>query len=998
MPEIHETAYPRLNSSVSDKDLKEVYTPSAAEIDLASEVARGRNAKLYFLVLLKTFQRLGYFIQLRDVPRRIVSHISGKLGLLPFEFDMVGYDESGTRRRHIATIRDHLEVRPFDDEGKKLLGIAVKNAAMTKDDLADILNVGIEELVRNRFELPGFTTLDKQAKRGRAEVNRSIYRTIASRLGAEGTSRIDSLLTANDATERALWQQVKSDPGRPSVNNLRKLVARIQWLEEHNVGEEVFSLIPNSKVERFAAEAMSLDAPKMRRLPENKRYTLAASLLRMQLARGLDDIGEMFVKRMRHIHNKAKEALDEFRQRHQGETDRLVLLLHDVLMAMQQPGTAEERLESISHCVGDDIDGVIEKCRAYSTYADNNYTPFMWGIYKSSRQTLFSLLEHVKLISTSQNAALTASLGFLMRHRQSKRDALDIEGEDGTLDLSWVPEKWWKLVTGSANRNAVTKTVDRRQFEVCVFSEVMQQLKSADLCIEGSNQFGDYREELVTWEEYEDTVAEYGEQVGFSTESSEFVQALRKLLEDAANAADAEFPLNDAVSIENGEASIRRSGRKHGPEQLKELQSLIAERIEPVNILDVLADTENWINWSRFFGPHSGFDSKIEEPRERYVTTTFCYGCGLGPTQTSRSVKDFDRRQLAAINQRHISEKNLQEATTEVINGYNRFALPKEWGSGKRVSADGTKWDLYEQNLLSEYHIRYGGYGGIGYYHVSDTYIALFSHFIPCGVWEAVYILDGLMQNESDIQPDTVHSDTQGQSLPVFGLAHLLGIKLMPRIRNWKDLKLFRPSKETRYENIDELFSDAIDWELIETHLPDMLRVAVSIKVGRITPSTILRRLGTYSRKNKLYVAMRELGKVVRTVFLLEYLGDSQLRQIIQSATNKSENFNKFAKWLSFGGDGTITENHRDKQRKLIKYNHLVANCVIFHNVQAMTSILHDLTELGIVVDREVLSRLSPYLTEHINRFGNYTLNLQRMTPAPKYDMPSESRELQAVD
>jgi TnpA family transposase len=102
-------------------------------------------------------------------------------------------------------------------------------------------------------------------------------------------------------------------------------------------------------------------------------------------------------------------------------------------------------------------------------------------------------------------------------------------------------------------------------------------------------------------------------------------------------------------------------------------------------------------------------------------------------------------------------------------------------GSGKHASADGTRWDLYEQNLLSEYHIRYGGYGGIGYYHVSDTYIALFSHFIPCGVWEAVYILDGLLKNESDIQPDVLHADTQGQSEPVFALAHLLGIELMPR-------------------------------------------------------------------------------------------------------------------------------------------------------------------------------------------------------------------------
>ena len=167
-------------------------------------------------------------------------------------------------------------------------------------------------------------------------------------------------------------------------------------------------------------------------------------------------------------------------------------------------------------------------------------------------------------------------------------------------------------------------------------------------------------------------------------------------------------------------------------------------------------------------------------------------------------------------------------------------------GSGKHASADGTKWDLYEQNLLSEYHIRYGGYGGIGYYHVSDMYIALFSHFIPCGVWEAVHILDGLLKNKSEIQPDTLHADTQGQNAPVFGLAHLLGIQLMPRIRNWKDLTLYRPDKASRYEHIDSLFTDKVDWDLIRTHLPDMLRVAVSIKAGRITASTILRRLGTY--------------------------------------------------------------------------------------------------------------------------------------------------------
>ncbi len=98
---------------------------------------------------------------------------------------------------------------------------------------------------------------------------------------------------------------------------------------------------------------------------------------------------------------------------------------------------------------------------------------------------------------------------------------------------------------------------------------------------------------------------------------------------------------------------------------------------------------------------------------------------------------------------------------------------------------------------------------------VSDTYIALFSHFIPCGVWEAVYILDSLLSNASDIQPDTIHADTQGASLPVFGLAAILGFDLLPRIRNWHDLNFYRPDPGARYQHIDSLFEDnVIDWDL----------------------------------------------------------------------------------------------------------------------------------------------------------------------------------------
>ena len=505
----------------------------------------------------------------------------------------------------------------------------------------------------------------------------------------------------------------------------------------------------------------------------------------------------------------------------------------------------------------------------------------------------------------------------------------------------------------------------------------------------------DIQTTLSNWflAEYEAAADTYCKQAGLDVDPGKAINKLLLQLGALAKTVDREFPENESLRIENGEPILSRSEPKQPPLQLTKLLNLIEERVEHISILDVLADTERWLQWTRFLGPLSGHDAKITNPGPRYVITAFGYGCGLGPTQTARSLKILDRRQIAWINQRHVTEELLDKIIIEIINAYNKFELPKSWGTGKTASADGTKWDLYEQNLLSEYHIRYGGYGGLGYYHVSDTYIALFSHFIPCGVWEAVYILDGLLKNESDIQPDTLHADTQGQSTPVFGLAHLLGIKLMPRIRNWKDLKLFRPSKDAKYEHIDELFDEAVDWDIISKHWPDMLRVVISIKVGRVSASSILRRLGTFSRKNSLYKAFSELGRVIRTIFLLKYISDPALRSNIQAATCKSESFNDLIKWIRFGGDETLKENDRDEQRKLIKYNHLVANLMIFHNVCTLTHLLNELAKEGYEFDEETIAAISPYIRKHINRFGAYVLNLERKQALPSHAVMLKRRK-----
>lgn len=206
----------------------------------------------------------------------------------------------------------------------------------------------------------------------------------------------------------------------------------------------------------------------------------------------------------------------------------------------------------------------------------------------------------------------------------------------------------------------------------------------------------------------------------------------------------------------------------------------------------------------------------------------------------------------------------------------------------------------------------------------------------------------------------------------------MLGVELLPRIRNWKDLIFYRPAAESHYRHIDSLFGEheVIDWKLIETHWVDLMRVVLSIREGRISSSALLRRLGNESRKNRIYKAFRELGRAVRTIVLLRYLSDPELRESTSSITNRVESFHNFSKWLSFGNAGVIGDNDPEHMEKIIKFNELLANCVIFYNAAEMTAVLNQLAAQGRPVRSEDVAALSPYATRHILRFGDYVLDL----------------------
>jgi len=260
-------------------------------------------------------------------------------------------------------------------------------------------------------------------------------------------------------------------------------------------------------------------------------------------------------------------------------------------------------------------------------------------------------------------------------------------------------------------------------------------------------------------------------------------------------------------------------------------------------LLDIITRTAHWVGWHRHFGPLSGSDPKLADPLGRYSVVTFTYGTNTGPYQMSRHLRGtVSAHETSAPGNQHITAAKLNQASADVIDAFRGIDIAQLWGDGSKVGAYGTQIDTWDDNLLAETSIRYGGYGSIAYRHISNTYIALFSHFIPCGVWEAVFIFAGLLENESKTTvPEEIHADTQGQSLPAFGLATMLEVELLPRIRNWKDLIFHRPNTNSRYDHINTLFgpNEIIDWKPIETHWVDLIPVVISIRQARISSSAL---------------------------------------------------------------------------------------------------------------------------------------------------------------
>jgi hypothetical protein len=327
------TAYPRFARVVSARELVENFTPADAEVGWARGHTQDEHHLLMLVVWLKSYQWLGYFPKVTEVPAAVAGRVRGALGLA----DEVELRQAApmTASRHRAFVRQRMGVSYEAARVRQVAEEAIRQAVQSKDNPADLINVALEELVRARCELPGYTTLDAMTAAIRAEVNTGFFYAVAEQLDTTSRARLARLLVVDPVSRRREFDRLKDVAKAASLGKFKERLALLGDIDAIGPTGTWLKGVPPGKVAHFAGEARVTDAADMRKVGEDKRLTLLVSFVHTVATGVRDDVVTMFCKRMAAIHKKGREHLEALRQAHRAESERLLGVFGDVLSAVR---------------------------------------------------------------------------------------------------------------------------------------------------------------------------------------------------------------------------------------------------------------------------------------------------------------------------------------------------------------------------------------------------------------------------------------------------------------------------------------------------------------------------------------------------------------------------------------------------------------------------------------------------------------------------------------
>lgn len=551
----------------------------------------------------------------------------------------------------------------------------------------------------------------------------------------------------------------------------------------------------------------------------------------------------------------------------------------------------------------------------------------------------------------------------------------------------FIPESWRKLVLTPSG-------IDRKYYEFCVMNELKRALRSGDIWVKGSRRYRNFDDYLIPAAEFEKSLHNDQLQLAVQTDCQAYLQARMTLLASRLEEVNAMALAGDLPDVDISDKGVKITPMENSvPSGVSPFADLVYGMLPHPKITEILEEVDSWTGFTRHFAHLKNNNVRPKDGR-LLLTTILADGINLGLTKMAESCPGATKSSLEGIQAWYIRDETYSAALVELVNAQKARPLAAFWGDGTTSSSDGQNFRVGSHGRYAgQVNLRYGQEPGVQIYtHISDQYSPFYAKVIS-RVRDSTHVLDGLLYHESDLEITEHYTDTAGFTEHVFALMHLLGFAFAPRIRDLHDKRLFIHGKVDRYPGLQSVISTtSLNIKDIEAHWDEVLRLATSIKQGTVTASLMMKKLASYPKQNGLAKALREIGRIERTLFMLDWFRDPGLRRRVQAGLNKGEARNALARAVFMHRLGEIRDRGLENQSYRASGLTLLTAAITLWNTVYIERAIESLKRKGIPINEQLVSHLSPLGWEHINLSGDYVWRNNLKLGSGKY------RSLRTVD
>lgn len=341
-----------------------------------------------------------------------------------------------------------------------------------------------------------------------------------------------------------------------------------------------------------------------------------------------------------------------------------------------------------------------------------------------------------------------------------------------------------------------------------------------------------------------------------------------------------------------------------------------------------------------------------------------------------QSAQGITADMLQHVSQWFLREETVKAANAALVDYHHRLPISRIWGPGIASSSDGQRFGVQQSSLLASFYPRYFGYYDRAvtvYTHTSDQYSVFSTRVISCSPREALYVLDGLLENNTILRLREHYTDTHGFTEHVFALSYLLGYSFMPRLRDLADQHLYKMDRNADYGCLNPLFRGVVETDLIREQWDSLVRIAASLKNRTAPANIIVQRLQNCSSSDRLAKALTALRRAVKTIFVLRYLSDPDLRYRVQLQLNRGESRHELVgRCLFFANRGEFRTGDAEEIMNKASCLSLLSNAVLVWNTIRITHIVDQLRAAGHEIADQDLAHVSPLMHTHVIPNGTY--------------------------